>query len=232
MFITVILLTLLSQLWKARSCQCLNWGILETARGWWANLFLRWSLLVPCIPRGLLVNPFTSLWAWGWRRLCHRSPHALVGCHSTCKLRWHLSLANLHIFWQSVEVYPRTTNCWGKSSCCLHSWCMLFLIIFTNWDTYHFWQLPRNFQDEYRKHYTHASSDDVYTHCKCELMHAIWKLLLNVQFADTYKNGIVIKFFDGITRRVFPRFFTYSADYPKKWVLYPELLTRLVTQWV
>ena len=47
-------------------------------------------------------------------------------------------------------------------------------------------------------------------------MHAIWKLLLDGRLIDAYKNSIVIKFFDGITRRVFPRFFTYSADYPEK----------------
>jgi hypothetical protein len=33
---------------------------------------------------------------------------------------------------------------------------------------------------------------------------------------DAYKNGIVVKFFDGIFRRIFPRFYTYSADYPEK----------------
>ena len=47
-------------------------------------------------------------------------------------------------------------------------------------------------------------------------MHAIWKLLLDDRLMDAYKNGIVIKFSDGILRRVFLRFFTYSADYPEK----------------
>lgn len=47
-------------------------------------------------------------------------------------------------------------------------------------------------------------------------MHAIWKLLLDGRFVDAYKNGIIIKFADGVSRRVFPRFFTYSADYPEK----------------
>jgi hypothetical protein len=30
---------------------------------------------------------------------------------------------------------------------------------------------------------------------------------------------MVIKCVDGIVRRIFPRFFTYSADYPEKWVI-------------
>jgi Plavaka transposase len=32
-----------------------------------------------------------------------------------------------------------------------------------------------------------------------------------------YEHGIVIDCADGIRRRIFPRFFTYSADYPEKY---------------
>jgi hypothetical protein len=49
-------------------------------------------------------------------------------------------------------------------------------------------------------------------------MHAVWRILLDDEFTDAYENGIVITFLDGIQRRLFPRFFTYSADYPEKWV--------------
>jgi hypothetical protein len=35
-------------------------------------------------------------------------------------------------------------------------------------------------------------------------------------FMHAYEHGIVILCVDGILRRVFPRFFTYSADYPEK----------------
>ena len=56
----------------------------------------------------------------------------------------------------------------------------------------------------------------VLTHLKRELMHAIWDLIIDERFMDAYKNGIVVKFFDGIFRRIFPRFYTYSADYPEK----------------
>lgn len=51
-------------------------------------------------------------------------------------------------------------------------------------------------------------------------MHAIWKFLLTDEFIHAYKYGIVIKCIDGIERRVYPRLFTYSADYPEKCVLY------------
>jgi len=49
-------------------------------------------------------------------------------------------------------------------------------------------------------------------------MQAMWDLLLDEDFMHAYEHGIVITCGDGITRRVFPRFFTYSADYPEKYV--------------
>jgi hypothetical protein len=47
-------------------------------------------------------------------------------------------------------------------------------------------------------------------------MQAVWRLLLDDEFLEAYTHGLVIKCVDGITRRVFPRIFTYSADYPEK----------------
>ncbi|KAG2335506.1 hypothetical protein BDR05DRAFT_898361, partial [Suillus weaverae] len=79
--------------------------------------------------------------------------------------------------------------------------------------------LPDDFQDSYFGFFEDASSSEVYTYCKRELMQAIWKLLLDEDFMHAYEHGIVIRCGDGITRRVFPRFFTYSADYPEKILL-------------
>ena len=59
---------------------------------------------------------------------------------------------------------------------------------------------------------------EVITHCRRELYHAVIKLILEGEFAKAYKEGILIKFPDGITRRVFPRFYCYTADYPEKYV--------------
>ena len=47
-------------------------------------------------------------------------------------------------------------------------------------------------------------------------MHAIWRILLDDAFMEAYKNGIVVKCFDGVTRCVYPCIFTYSTDYPEK----------------
>jgi hypothetical protein len=77
-------------------------------------------------------------------------------------------------------------------------------------------QLPNNLQDIYVDIFGEATSSDVHTHLKRELMQAIWRLLLDGKFMEAYEHGIVIRCSDGITRRVFPRFFSYSADYPEK----------------
>ncbi|KAH7903466.1 hypothetical protein BJ138DRAFT_1107647 [Hygrophoropsis aurantiaca] len=44
--------------------------------------------------------------------------------------------------------------------------------------------------------------DDILAHCKRELVHAVWCLLLNNEFLEAYKNGVVIKCHDGIDRLV------------------------------
>ena len=35
-------------------------------------------------------------------------------------------------------------------------------------------------------------------------MQAVWRFLLDADFVDAYENGIIIKFPDGVLRRVFP----------------------------
>ena len=53
-------------------------------------------------------------------------------------------------------------------------------------------------------------------HCKRDLMHAVWLLLLDTDFMEAYEHGLLMKCGDGIVHRIFPRFFSYSADYPEK----------------
>jgi hypothetical protein len=61
-----------------------------------------------------------------------------------------------------------------------------------------------------------AASAAVLTHCKHELVHAIWLLLMDADFIVAYKNGLVCEFVDSISRRAFFRFILHSADYPEK----------------
>ena len=57
------------------------------------------------------------------------------------------------------------------------------------------------------------------THCRREVLHAQWAILLDNEFLEAYKHGIVIECCDGVVRRFYPRILTYSADYPEKYVI-------------
>ena len=50
-------------------------------------------------------------------------------------------------------------------------------------------------------------------------MHSVLRLVFDDDFIHAYQHGIVIDCADSVTRRVFPRLFTYSADYPEKYVV-------------
>ncbi|KAH9834205.1 uncharacterized protein C8Q71DRAFT_797981 [Rhodofomes roseus] len=79
--------------------------------------------------------------------------------------------------------------------------------------------LPDSIQDWYQTHYRTTATADVLRFCKKELMHAIWCLLMDDEFMNAYHKGMLIHCADGVWRRFFPRFFTYSADYPEKALL-------------
>ena len=61
-----------------------------------------------------------------------------------------------------------------------------------------------------------AATAALLTHCRRELFHASWAILLDDKFMHAYEHGMVIDCKDGVRRRVYPRIFTYSADYPEK----------------
>ncbi|KAG2336228.1 hypothetical protein BDR05DRAFT_896996, partial [Suillus weaverae] len=56
----------------------------------------------------------------------------------------------------------------------------------------------------------------LHAHCRRQLFHSCWEILLDNNFLFTCRHGIVLKCADGVARRVFPWLFTYSADYPEK----------------
>ncbi|TFK61080.1 hypothetical protein BDN72DRAFT_805276 [Pluteus cervinus] len=81
--------------------------------------------------------------------------------------------------------------------------------------------LPDAFQDWAKQFHAKWKTQrkDILTHCRRELMHAVWRLILDDDFVHAYKYGMVIKCLDGVERRVYPRIFAYSADYPEKSLL-------------
>lgn len=80
-------------------------------------------------------------------------------------------------------------------------------------------KLPDTIQDYYKKTFGTSATAAVLTHCKRELMQAIWTFLLDDDFINAYEHGMVIEFPDGVSHQVFPRLLTYSADYPEKTLL-------------
>ncbi|KAG2742745.1 hypothetical protein P692DRAFT_20879278 [Suillus brevipes Sb2] len=74
----------------------------------------------------------------------------------------------------------------------------------------YFETLPESFKD-----FAGRTSEGA-THCRRELFQEQWNVLLDDEFVEAYTHGIVIHCCDGITRRFYPRVFTYSADYPEK----------------
>lgn len=53
-------------------------------------------------------------------------------------------------------------------------------------------------------------------HLRRELFQGGWEVIFDDDFVHAYCYGKVMKCADGVTRRIFPRIFIYSADYPEK----------------
>ena len=79
-----------------------------------------------------------------------------------------------------------------------------------------FRQLGSDFASRYQEKTGKAPTPTVELHCKRELMHAVWKHLMDEEFVEGCTKGLVIKCVDSIERVFFVRIITYSADYPEK----------------
>ncbi|KAJ3552779.1 hypothetical protein NM688_g3974 [Phlebia brevispora] len=80
-------------------------------------------------------------------------------------------------------------------------------------------KLPDILQDFYQKVYGTAATKETLRFCKTELMHAILLILLDPDFMYAYEHGLLIQCGDGVLRRMFPRIFAYSSDYPERVLL-------------
>ena len=49
------------------------------------------------------------------------------------------------------------------------------------------------------------------------------------EFIHAYKYGIVVKCIDGVERRMYPRLFSYLADYPEKYVYVSNIIPFSLT---
>lgn len=81
-----------------------------------------------------------------------------------------------------------------------------------------FAEIGDDIQEVYMKHFKVPASREVLSWLRRECHNATIRLLLNAEFMEAYRHGFVITCSDGIRRRIFPRIFVYSADYPEKYV--------------
>jgi Plavaka transposase len=79
-------------------------------------------------------------------------------------------------------------------------------------------KLPDSLKDVLAENSGYARNAALKTHCHREAFHAQWDVIFDDEFVEAYRHGIVIKCCDGVERRFYPRIFTYSADYPEKYV--------------
>jgi hypothetical protein len=77
-------------------------------------------------------------------------------------------------------------------------------------------KLGDSLQEFYKEMFGKTAMAGMLTHLRRELVHAVWLLLLDDEFMHAYLHGLVFQLVDGIMRMFYPRFFTYSADYPEK----------------
>ncbi|KAG6913290.1 hypothetical protein DXG01_008139, partial [Tephrocybe rancida] len=72
------------------------------------------------------------------------------------------------------------------------------------------------------------TNSEFLSHCRWELAHAQWQLLLDDDFINAYQHGLVVQWEDGISRRFYPRIFCYSADYKEKALMATVRMNGLV----
>ncbi|KZT63257.1 hypothetical protein DAEQUDRAFT_780622 [Daedalea quercina L-15889] len=89
----------------------------------------------------------------------------------------------------------------------------------TSFSAHHIAYLPDGFQDWYEREHGDPASEETLKFCRREIMQLIWTLLLDPEFRKAYIEGLLWQCGDHILRRLFPRFFIYSADYPEKILL-------------
>jgi hypothetical protein len=78
-------------------------------------------------------------------------------------------------------------------------------------------QLPDSFKDFATTHTGKKKlKSEWMAHCRRELTHAQWAILMDDDFLEAYEHGMVVKCYDDEWRRFYPRFFIYSMDYMEK----------------
>ncbi|KAF5343015.1 hypothetical protein D9757_014587 [Collybiopsis confluens] len=80
-------------------------------------------------------------------------------------------------------------------------------------------KLPDDFKAWYLSQYGCTPADKILTFMRREIPHAIYAKLFDEEFMKAYRDGIILTCGNNLTYCMFPRLFTWSADYPEKMLL-------------
>ncbi|EJD51863.1 hypothetical protein AURDEDRAFT_181453 [Auricularia subglabra TFB-10046 SS5] len=81
-------------------------------------------------------------------------------------------------------------------------------------------KLPDSINDEINNmNVPKSTKTQLLAHLRRELMQGCWNYILDDDFRHAYAHGFLVLCQDGVTRRFYPRFFAYIADYPEKMLL-------------
>jgi len=126
----------------------------------------------------------------------------------------------IYLFFGNLSKYIRSRP---SSGACNHLAYIPSVRILNTWNVHphpHILQLPDSFESWISGWHPHwdTQRSQIMAHCRRELIQAVWKYILDDDFIHAMIYGVVITCHDGIQRRIYPRIFTYSADYPEKQV--------------
>ncbi|KAF5348418.1 hypothetical protein D9757_014394 [Collybiopsis confluens] len=80
-------------------------------------------------------------------------------------------------------------------------------------------KLLEDFKGWYQEQYGCTPTEAVMTFMRREIPHAIYAELFDKDFMNAYRDGIILRCGNKVTRSMFPCLFTWSADYPEKMLL-------------
>jgi len=124
----------------------------------------------------------------------------------------------IYLFFGNLSKYIRSRPSSGACNHLAYIPSVCFLDVQNMCCNSHVLQLPDSFESWISGWHPHwdTQRSQLMAHCRRELIQAVWKYILDDDFIHAMIYGVVITCYDGVKRRIYPRIFTYSADYPEK----------------
>ena len=151
-----------------------------------------------------------------YSRKGHSCIDVLFWLNTSRQLWYRQSMAFVFVLGKFVEIFLWQAGFRCMPPCCLFPFGKCHLVC-SSFIANHHYQLPDSTQDAIPDTCSPSQKNIIMTHCHGELMQHVWKVILDNDFKEAYEHGFVVECLDGRSRRFYPRLFTYSADYPKKY---------------